>query len=601
MTIMQTIRRWSIAVIPVVFVIAALLRFISLDADPPSTVGLHFISDEGWWVHNARNKYLYDQWIMDEFNQSLLASPPFCLATLGVYNLFSVGFASSRIIPVLSGLLTILLLSGLLFARAPPEQAAFGTLLFACNFAFTSMNRIAYVDSTAFMFLVFAWWMLEKLNHRVWAVFLAGMSFALAVITKSYMLTILPPALAVVLFRLIKNRKSVSHRQLFLNIILFGGGIFAVYMLWHKYLYVPFEHDYRLMYYLWQDGNFPKTLFEAVRNIPSFFIGHHGIQIIPARFFGLNAALLILAGYRVFQLADPNASSVKALWKNISDFEKEALIALTILTIQIAPLTAKPFRRYLLLYLPLIILASGCILKVKHYETRDKPLKLLVVFRCLIPLMLTVVLAAPILTGYVSGIAPFESGLALFLITAGSLSVTVFLVMYFSKVHFTRQAMPVLAALAIFCVIDGGLHIHDWATRTWTLRNTSRQLGEEYFRPGTTVLGGIAHSLTLENQALPIAIWGREEAPRVLNQDPLHRFSPDYIVIMVSIDGLAWAREERYDRYVLQENYIKTIRLLPEGNGHRVIAELYHAPDAVPNRSDDLLLVLKHIKNRSDS
>jgi hypothetical protein len=591
MTVTESFKRWNIAIIPAVFIVAVLLRFASLDADPPSTVGLHFISDEGWWVHNARNKYLYDQWIMDEFNQSLLASPPFCLGTLAVYNIFGVSFASSRIVPVLSGLLTILLLSGLLFARAPPRQAAFGTILLAFNFAFTAMNKTAYVDSTAFMFLVFSWWLMEKLPHRVWAVFLAGMSFALAVITKSYLLTILPPLIAVLGYRLIKNRNTNSWKYVFLNCVLFAGGIFAIYMLWKKYLFVPFEHDYRLMYFLWQDGNFPKSFLEAIRNVPSFFIGQHGNYIIPSRFFGLNAALLVLAGYRIFQLADPNAPSMKTLWKNISDFEKEALIALTILSIQIAPLTAKPFRRYLLLYLPLLILASGSILTSHKYKTRSKSMKLVLAFQYSVPILLTVILLTPFVLGFFTRVLAFESRFLLFLIVGGILSTLTVFITYFNKHRLINRAMPVCVALMILFFIDGGLHLHNLSTRTWTLRDTSRRLGEQYFRPGTMVLGGIAHSLTLENQALPIAIWGREEAPRVLNQDPMHRFSPDYLIILVSIDGLDWVREERYDRYVLKENYIETIHLLPSGKHHRVIAELYRAPEGLPGQSDDLLYV----------
>ena len=166
MNSIKSARNWNGWILPGIFILAACLRLISLDADPPSTVGLHFISDEGWWVHNARNKILFNEWILDEFNQSLLASPTFCMATYGVYSLFGVNYGSSRIVPVLSGLLTLLLFTGILYAHSPPATVTLAMLLFGCNFAFTTMNRTAYVDSTALMFLVLSWWLLEKLPRQ---------------------------------------------------------------------------------------------------------------------------------------------------------------------------------------------------------------------------------------------------------------------------------------------------------------------------------------------------------------------------------------------------------------------------------------------------
>jgi hypothetical protein len=586
---MKTFEQWKYITVPAVFLVAVFLRFISLDADPPSTVGLHFLSDEGWWVHNARNKYLFDKWIQDEFNQSLLAAPPFCIATYGIYSLFGVNYGSSRLIPVISGLLTILLFSGILYARAPPSTAALATLLFGCNFAFATMNRTAYVDSTALMFLILSWWLIDRLPHRVWAVFLSGMSFALAILTKSYLLSVLVPVTAVILFRLHKNKVDFSRNSVLLNSILFSGGVFAVWMLWRKYLYIPFFDDYQLMYSLWQDGNFPKSVQEALRNIPSFFIGQHGTRMIPARFFGLNATLLILSGLRVHQLLISESTSLKALWRKMPDLDRECIIFLTVLSLQIAPLTAKPFRRYLLLYIPLVILASRCILNSEIKTPQNRiPSKMRLV-HYIVPLAVTGILVPPYLVRLVPN---FQSKTLAYIISVLLVCVLTALCIRISSSLKQFLKIPLPLAILVFIVIDGGLYVQNFMTRSYSMRDTSRRLGEMYFTSGSKILGGVAHSLCLENNGRPIAIWGREEAPRVLNQDPIRRFSPDYVIILTKLDGLEWGREFRYDRYTLPENHLETLHLLPDGNRFRVEAELYRAPVSETHaQSDSLLLV----------
>ena len=60
LTKMNHFKDLKLIVVPIIFLVAVFLRLAFLDADPPSTVDLQFISDEGWWVHNARNKQLFD-------------------------------------------------------------------------------------------------------------------------------------------------------------------------------------------------------------------------------------------------------------------------------------------------------------------------------------------------------------------------------------------------------------------------------------------------------------------------------------------------------------------------------------------------------------
>ncbi len=61
---------WVVAV--ALLLIAGVLRFHALEADPSEAVGRVFLSDEGWWAHNARNHYLFGAWVLDDWNQARL-------------------------------------------------------------------------------------------------------------------------------------------------------------------------------------------------------------------------------------------------------------------------------------------------------------------------------------------------------------------------------------------------------------------------------------------------------------------------------------------------------------------------------------------------
>lgn len=589
MSIGSRTRSWDGLIIALIFLAAAFTRLHQLDADPPSTVGLHFISDEGWWVHNARNRVLFDEWIMDEFNQSLLASPTFCMGTYGVYSIFGVSYYTSRLLPVLSGLLTLLLFAGLLYNHSPPGVATLGALLFGCNFAFTSLNRTAYVDSTALLFLVLSWWLLETFLERVWAVYLAGMAFALAIVTKSYLLSIAPPVALILLYRLFRKGSQTQWKQVLLNFVLFLCGVGSVYLLWRKYIYLPYFDQYQIMYHLWQDGNFPATIQEFFRNLPGLFVRRHGASVVPARFFLLNTTLLILTAYRIIQYLSSGFGSIREIWQRIPYREREALIVLGLLLCEIAPLTAKPFRRYILLYLPMIFLASRTIVPI---DKPASPSRRSWLIQSLIPgvtACITAILLAPFLGDWIpltSSTLSWISGVII--ISVLSIGVLVAL-RYYSR---SLPALPTSMVLLVFLLCDGGFHLHSMATRSFSLRDTSRQLATQYFRPETVVLGGIANSLCMEGQAQALAIWGRQEAPRVLNQDPVRRFHPDYLLILKEIDGQAWGFEERYHKYVHAENFLETLHLLPKGDSYRVLADLYIAPKSEnPDPETPMLLV----------
>jgi predicted membrane-bound mannosyltransferase len=110
------------SILLLILVLAAGLRGLYPAADPPwnPSVGIVW-HDEGPWVHNARNKALFGQWSLDQWNPVYIA-PVFTGLEYVAFRLFGVGVRQSRIVPEVCGLLSVWLL-GLGVARIAGRRA----------------------------------------------------------------------------------------------------------------------------------------------------------------------------------------------------------------------------------------------------------------------------------------------------------------------------------------------------------------------------------------------------------------------------------------------------------------------------------------------
>ncbi|MBN1354933.1 phospholipid carrier-dependent glycosyltransferase [bacterium] len=553
----------SALIVLVLLAFAGFIRFYDLSRDPPESMGLHFISDEGWWVHNARNKILFDRWILDDFNQSLLVSPTFCFATYCVYSVWGVGFASSRFVPALSGWLSPLLLFFILAAMGfQADRRLLSLILLGTGFAFCAVNRIAFVDSTAFLFVLATWFFLEKYPRSAFGVSAAGITAGLAVMTKSYSLILIPVLVLITVHRF--AGKSGQRKRLALSTLWFVGGFLLVGAAWVTWIYLPFQEQYRVMYYLWRDGNIPSSAGQIPGNLTAFLVRRDADGFHLARFVGLNMSLMAFAWWRLLMLFAPGDCSVRNCLRKLRRPEMEALIWLVGIALIVAPLTAKPFRRYIFLYPPLVVLGSGIVEPGSNGRSKRMtlPLKLL---RTVILLSLPS-LGAVQLTGRV--------------VIPGLVAACIGLACLFSRIPGKPvRTVSMRLALTVFILMESVYFIPAIVHPSYSLRDTSRRLGREYLTEGTTILGGISDTLTLETSAKAVSIWGRQEAERVLNENPMERYRPDYIVVMKTLDGNPWGIEERYTRYLEADTLLQELRLLPTASGtYRVTAHLHQSP-----------------------
>src|SRR4051794_22016202 len=105
------VRHRSTMLMALIVIVAGALRVIYPAADPPwrSTVGIVW-HDEGAWVHNARNKALFDAWTLDAWNPVYIA-PVFTGLEYGAFKVLGVGVRQARLVSELTGLVSVLLLA----------------------------------------------------------------------------------------------------------------------------------------------------------------------------------------------------------------------------------------------------------------------------------------------------------------------------------------------------------------------------------------------------------------------------------------------------------------------------------------------------------
>ncbi|MGE3842101.1 MAG: ArnT family glycosyltransferase [Vicinamibacterales bacterium] len=147
-------RRTFVVMLAAILLLGGLFRLLFPTADPPwrTTVGIVW-HDEGAWVHNARNKALFGEWRLDEWNPMYVA-PVFSAFEYGAFKAFGVGLWQARLVSEIGGCLTVLWL-GLALARAGGRSTGlWGAALLSTNYVFVMWNRVALLETTMVMFLV---------------------------------------------------------------------------------------------------------------------------------------------------------------------------------------------------------------------------------------------------------------------------------------------------------------------------------------------------------------------------------------------------------------------------------------------------------------
>lgn len=133
----------------VLIMLGACLRFYDLTADPFS----HDVfgttqADEGAWVHNARNLFLFGEpTLSDDLWNPMYISPLHTYFTVLSFNFFGVNTFGARFMPALLNFLAILFAGGIIYLRNRKIAFIFITLMLF-NPMLIAYSRISLVEST---------------------------------------------------------------------------------------------------------------------------------------------------------------------------------------------------------------------------------------------------------------------------------------------------------------------------------------------------------------------------------------------------------------------------------------------------------------------
>jgi 4-amino-4-deoxy-L-arabinose transferase-like glycosyltransferase len=220
-----------------VLLAALLLRIVNLDADPSVLISRDVITDEGWWVHNARNAVLYGQWQIDDNNLGLYSASLYNVLMYCSFEVFGVSYASMRMLSALAGWLTVVLVFLLVRREVSARAALFASVLLGFSNLHIIYSRTGFVESTMVFFLAVAlsFW---TLRHRPVFAMLSGIAFALMLITKITAIYFLPGLILVIAAALI--RRSVGRQEA----LLFGSGLSIVGAVYLFLFVVPHFGDW---------------------------------------------------------------------------------------------------------------------------------------------------------------------------------------------------------------------------------------------------------------------------------------------------------------------------------------------------------------------
>ena len=264
-----------------ILTLAAALRLQHLKADPPPllvhlsrSAGIYF--DEAMYCHNARNKILFDTWMLDDWNPILYNAVLTGIYYVG-FKIFGTSIVTVKVTNILFGLLGIVFVY-LAIRRYLSESYALGlSFLFSLDFYWTMYNRIGLLENFSTLFFIITFYFLVKSREKRGCMTLVGVSVAMAVLSKYLFFYFFPAALLAILYHSWSEKRwrPIAH---------FLVGFFSVLLVWFLSIYLPLSSAFRKIGSGWMDLSWPENIgiffFNLYRNnlsrymslIPFFFI-----------------------------------------------------------------------------------------------------------------------------------------------------------------------------------------------------------------------------------------------------------------------------------------------------------------------------------------
>ncbi|HEY1337231.1 MAG TPA: glycosyltransferase family 39 protein [Bryobacteraceae bacterium] len=476
-----------------ILAVAALMRGLYPAADPPWNPGVGIVwHDEGPWVHNARNKALFGQWSLDQWNPLYIA-PVFTGLEYLAFRAFGVGVRQARIVPEVCGLLSIWLLA-LGVARMGGRRAGIiAAALAGTNYFYVMWNRAALMEGPMVAFMAFSWYCYVRAENEPRWGFAAGACALLAFFTKASAAFFVVALGLDALLSILPVRGAVSPSGRARTGFWTLGGLTVCGTAALALFVLPNWSSYR--FYNWQMSVTRKPTYD-VKSL-----------VDRVSWFPLQDAFT--RTWFVLALAAAYAGGLLSKWRDLRPGERLLVLWVLLGAAELILHDASNERRFVFFIPALAALAALALgqLQILPAALEQIPRRRAALALPIVLYGAYVVFASIVRIAFLGEISPNVR-------IAGALAVIFVGILYgtwpwlpraLGERLTTRGAIVVAVLLSVGNVVQ---YVQWAAGRSYKNYEASRALGS-MLPPGTLVHGKLANGLALENRIVPVFI-GRE-------------------------------------------------------------------------------------------
>jgi 4-amino-4-deoxy-L-arabinose transferase-like glycosyltransferase len=531
-------RRW----VWLVFAIAALLRVAALSSDAYDRLdwSAALLTDEGFYIHNARNFVLFGHARTDDFNNMLLA-PILHAGQVAVFTVFGVGVVQARSVSVICSLLTLLLLWAALRRSAGEKVALTAVLFLALDHTNLLYNRLALMDTPATLPAVAAFYAFVRgtesrpedgsaslISQQAGWYLLCGLMLGLTVTNRMLAAYLLPvPFLALVC-------SGKARRGMFAV----GTGLLIVIAVYIVTWYFPHRAELTAMsaYYrtnqvqphslLHLAANFRQAVVGDFRGISPYLFRHTPVVYLLAL-----GSLIGVAGARLTRRTRERTPVEPLHTKEEGSSAPLAYLAAWLVFgwVMLAAISYSPSRYYVTMYPAMASLAAIAVWRLPSWIDRGAAAPL--------PTKLSVaalfgfgMFHAVLAIVHYRGVLPRPVGTLIFIILAVAVAAAVLLGWNEGMSRLRPYSSRLVPATLVLWLGLNGSWMLDWVSRLdYSQIRLSHWLGNN-LPAGSVLIGDVAPGVTMNNTFKAIHV----QEGLANDIAPVERFegSPRYLAIL---------------------------------------------------------------------
>ncbi len=482
----------------------SVFRVIHLSADPPdnlSPTSCGEYGDPGNYAFNARNKVLFGQWSVDNFNVMYLSPIPH-LFTYLAFRCFGPGIWQMNLVPFFFSLLIFCVLY-FLSAQYFRESRWLFFWLLAVNYPFGMYGRIANRIMPMTFFVLLAIFFFLKGWEKPKYFFLSSLFLGCSFLSKGKIIYFPVVVVPLSFFLILVQRGELFQFKLNLKRLAFflAGGL-CLAVPWYLFLYAPHQTWFKDFATINADAMFPSRISRGLGNWflrPSFSFYPSNRLLTPLLFLYFFSLLLVLTN--------------KRQGKKISSLEVVCSSWLVVGLVTNSWIGYRPIRHYIELSIPLLILVAIFLTRLASRFRLPLEFSRRKTFAFLLFLLVWVAL-----TSYgryfFSPEDAFRHPYRLALITGliSFLLTVLACFLFFRSAQGKEIALPkriAVGGVIFFVVIYSFQNLKDsiiWFQRaSFNLKVISRDLGKAF--PTAVFCGLLAPSISLENRNRAHTSW----------------------------------------------------------------------------------------------